>query len=175
MLYADDETAIKQASEIFEQYKDNLESIPAPIRAIILANQIKHNENDALVQNYFDMYVNTLDFNFKRQLSGALAETKNEKQLSGALAETKNEKTLNKTLDALKNKDIVKPQDLAMSWYADYASTRWRHEFRQVRNLPSNDVQNKRTLGRVHRVLQATPIPPRNEARNRNGYDRDCW
>ncbi len=104
MLYADDEAAVTQASELFEQYKNDLEAIPAAIRAVVLANQMKHHETDSLVDTYFDLYAKTLDFNFKRQLSVALSETK-----SSA--------TLEKTFAALQNKDVIKPQDVAMSWY----------------------------------------------------------
>ncbi len=118
MLYADDETAVTQAGSIFEEHKENVESIPAAIRGAVLTNHIKHHESNTLVDQYFDLYVNTLDFNFKRELSAALAHTKSEA-------------TLKKTIAALKNKDIVKPQDLAMSWYGtflgkDYAQqTMW--------------------------------------------------
>ncbi len=107
MIHADDEKAIKEASEIFAKYEDNLEKIPAAIRAVILLNEIKHNENEALVDKYFDLYVKTIDANFKRQLAMALSETKNEK-------------TVEKVLLSLKDKEIVKPQDLAMSWYGSF-------------------------------------------------------
>ncbi len=107
MLYADDEKAVQKASEIFEQYKGNLEQIPAPIRFNVLANQMKHHETDELVDQYFNLYVETLDFNFKGQLSLALSETKSAR-------------TLDKVIESLKNKDIIKPQNLAMSWYGPF-------------------------------------------------------
>ncbi len=107
MIYADDENAISEAEKIFDKYKDNLEKIPAPIRAVVLLNQIKHKESDELFDKYIDLYVKTVDSNLKRQLASALSETRSDN-------------TIDKILSVLKDKDIVKPQDLAMSWYGSF-------------------------------------------------------
>ncbi|WP_156286642.1 M1 family metallopeptidase [Oceanivirga salmonicida] len=115
MIYSDDENVSKKANEIFMEYKDKLETIPAAIRAHILINQIKHYESIELVNLYLDLYVKTNDSNFKRQLAVALSKTNNEE-------------TVNKVLKVLKNKDIVKPQDLAMSWYAPFLSNSYSQE-----------------------------------------------
>ena len=104
MLYADNEDAVTKAEAIFHQHKDNIETIPASIRMSVLANQIKHAETEELVSLYLDTYVKTNDGNFKRQLASALSNTKENATVERVLAE-------------LKNKDVVKPQDLAMSWY----------------------------------------------------------
>ena len=81
----------------------------------ILINQIKHHESKELTDQYLKNYVSTVDGSFKRQLASALAYT-NDKE------------TLNQILEALKNKDIVKPQDLAMSWYLPLLN----HDFTQA-------------------------------------------
>ena len=60
-----------------------------------------------LVSLYLDTYVKTNDGNFKRQLASALSNTKENATVERVLAE-------------LKNKDVVKPQDLAMSWYRPF-------------------------------------------------------
>ena len=73
----------------------------------VLANQIKHAETEELVSLYLDTYVKTNDGNFKRQLASALSNTKENATVERVLAE-------------LKNKDVVKPQDLAMSWYRPF-------------------------------------------------------
>ena len=49
----------------------------------------------------------TVDGNFKRQLAAALSYTKDKETLEALLKEWK-------------NKDVVKPQDLAMSWYYNF-------------------------------------------------------
>lgn len=107
MLYADNEDAVTKAEVIFHQYKDNIEAIPASIRLSVLANQIKHAETEELVSLYLDTYVKTNDGNLRRQLASALSNTKSEV-------------TVERILSALKNKDIVKPQDLTMSWYRPF-------------------------------------------------------
>ncbi|WP_300124518.1 M1 family metallopeptidase [uncultured Streptococcus sp.] len=104
MLYADNADAVAKAEEIFDAHKENIESIPASIRLSVLANQVKHAETEELVSLYLDCYVKTNDGNFRRQLAAALSNTKEKA-------------TVERILGELKNKDVVKPQDLAMSWY----------------------------------------------------------
>jgi len=116
MIKANDEAAQAQASAIFEAHASDLEKLPAAIRLQILVNQIKHQETKALSQQYLDTYVKTVDGNFKRQLAAALSYTKDEETLEALLKEWK-------------NKDVVKPQDLAMSWYFNFL----HHDFTQGR------------------------------------------
>ena len=107
MLYADNADAGAKAEEIFDAHKENIESIPASIRLSVLANQVKHAETEELVSLYLDCYVKTNDGNFRRQLAAALSNTKEKA-------------TVERILGELKNKDVVKPQDLAMSWYRPF-------------------------------------------------------
>ena len=109
MIKANDEAAKAQASAIFEAHAADLEKLPAAIRLQILVNQIKHQETKELSQQYLDTYVKTVDGNFKRQLAAALSYTKDEETLEALLKEWK-------------NKDVVKPQDLAMSWYYNFCT-----------------------------------------------------
>lgn len=104
VLYADNADAIAKANQIFEAHNEDIEGIPASIRQSILSNQVKHAESPDLVDLYLRAYVKTNDGNFRRQLAAALSNTNSEATVERLLAE-------------LKNKDIVKPQDLAMSWY----------------------------------------------------------
>lgn len=106
-LYADNADAVAKAEEIFDAHKENIESIPASIRLSVLANQVKHAETEELVSLYLDCYVKTNDGNFRRQLAAALSNTKEKA-------------TVERILGELKNKDVVKPQDLAMSWYRPF-------------------------------------------------------
>lgn len=107
MLYADNADAVAKAEEIFDAHKENIESIPASIRLSVLANQVKHAETEELVSLYLDCYVKTNNGNFRRQLAAALSNTKEKA-------------TVERILGELKNKDVVKPQDLAMSWYRPF-------------------------------------------------------
>lgn len=114
MLKADDETVIAGVHEIFQAYQNQLESIPAAIRASVLNNEMKHAETPALVQEYLDAYVTSTDGIFKRQLSNALSNTKDQASLTHILTQWQ-------------NKDVVKPQDLA-TWYAYFL----QHSFTQM-------------------------------------------
>jgi len=115
LIAANDEKATQEADGIFKAHQDDLEKLPAAIRLHILINQIKHHESKELTDQYLKNYVSTVDGSFKRQLASALAYT-NDKE------------TLDQILEALKNKDIVKPQDLAMSWYFPLLN----HDFTQA-------------------------------------------
>ena len=114
MIKANDEAAKAQASAIFEAHADDISKLPAAIRLQILINQIKHHESKELTDLYLNTYAQATDGNFKRQLSTALAYTTDAD-------------TVEKILTEWKNKDVVKPQDLAMSWYFTFL----HHEFTQ--------------------------------------------
>lgn len=115
LIAANDEKATQEADRIFEAHQDDLEKLPAAIRLHILINQIKHHESKELTEQYLKNYVSTVDGSFKRELASALAYT-NDRE------------TLDQILESLKNKDIVKPQDLAMSWYFPLLN----HDFTQA-------------------------------------------
>ncbi len=114
MIKADDETAKAQASQIFDNYRDNLEKLPAAIRLQVLVNQIKHHESKELTKLYLDLYVASNDGSFKNALSTALTYTKNKE-------------TLDELLATWKDKFTVKPQDLS-AWYARFLSRDFTQE-----------------------------------------------
>lgn len=114
LVTAQSPQVMAEASHLFEQYRDNLEAIPAAIRSVLLINELKTSETSALLNEYIDYYVKTNDGNFKRQLASAVSYTKSEANL----------KTI---LGYLKDKDIVKPQDLS-TWYAFLLSQEFAQE-----------------------------------------------
>ncbi|VWL85015.1 M1 family metallopeptidase [Oceanivirga miroungae] len=107
MIYANNKDVSEKLEKVYKENEANLEDVTSSIRAFVLINEVKTNENMKLVEKYIDMYANTTDSNFQRQISKALSYTSNEE-------------TVDKVISILKNKDIVKPQDLAMSWYAPF-------------------------------------------------------
>lgn len=115
MIYAENTIAVDKAKIIFEEYKEDIESIPASIRLYILINQIRQFESEELVKLYLDTYVKTNNGVFRRQLAQALSYTQDSKNIQYLL-------------DGLKDKDIVKPQDLAMSWYHPLLSRNFTQE-----------------------------------------------
>lgn len=122
MIYAENEEAIAKASQIFQGHKDSYDTIPADIRPIVLANEIKVENSLDLVKKYMDFYVKT-----------SLQELKRE--LAGAVANVKDTASVQYLLDNMKNADAVKPQDIAFSWfyllskdYAQDAAWTWEKE-----------------------------------------------
>ncbi|AXQ78728.1 aminopeptidase [Streptococcus chenjunshii] len=115
ILLADNPDAVAKAKEIFTAYKDKLEMIPASIRLSVLTNQVKTAETPELIESYLAAYKQTNDGNFRHQLAVALANTKSQA-------------TVQRILSELKNKDLVKPQDLAMSWYYPFLTKEFTQE-----------------------------------------------
>lgn len=114
LVTAQSPQVMAEASHLFEQYRENLEAIPAAIRSVLLINELKTSETSALLNEYIDYYVKTNDGNFKRQLAAAVSYTKSEEHL-------------NTILDCLEDKDIVKPQDLS-TWYQFLLSQEFAQE-----------------------------------------------
>ncbi|MFC4653331.1 M1 family metallopeptidase [Lactococcus nasutitermitis] len=103
-LFAENAEAKAKASEIFTAHKENLATIPADIRPIVLNNEIKTTNSAELVKTYRETYVKTSLQEFKRELEAAVALVKDETAVANLLA-------------SFKNADIVKPQDIAFSWF----------------------------------------------------------
>lgn len=121
-LYAENETAIAKASSVFAEHKDNLASIPADIRPIVLNNEIKQTNSPELVTNYMDLYVKTSLQELKRELANAVANIKDDAVIAKLLAD-------------FQNAEVVKPQDIAFSWfyllakdYSQDAAWSWERE-----------------------------------------------
>lgn len=114
LIEAHDLDVTVEASQLFEQYRDDLEKIPASIRAVLLINEFKSSETAELLNEYMGYYVKTNDGTFKRQLSQAIAHTKDAQNLSTILG-------------YFKDKDIIKPQDLS-AWYGALLSHRFSQD-----------------------------------------------
>lgn len=103
MLAAENAEAKAKASEIFAAHEENLQTIPADVRSIVLANEIKATNSEALVRRYVETYVASSVAEFKRELSAAVSWVKSETAIKELLSD-------------MKNAEIVKPQDIAF-WY----------------------------------------------------------
>ncbi|MEX2803977.1 M1 family metallopeptidase [Streptococcus sp. H31] len=104
ILRADNPDAVAKAKDIFAAHSDKLETIPASIRLSVLINQMKTAETQDLADGYLQAYRQTNDGHFKHQLAVAFSYTKSQA-------------TVERILSELKNKNLIKPQDLAISWY----------------------------------------------------------
>ncbi|WP_316606433.1 M1 family metallopeptidase [Streptococcus pluranimalium] len=114
LIEAHDLDVTSEASQLFAQYRDDLEKIPASIRAVLLINEFKSSETVELLNEYIGYYVKTNDGTFKSQLSQAIAHTKDAQNLSTILG-------------YFKDKDIIKPQDLS-AWYGALLSHRFSQD-----------------------------------------------
>jgi len=95
-------------------HKENIESIPASVRGLVLINQMKQENSLTLVEDYVNAYVTTNDSNFRRQLTQAVSYLKNQEGLDYVLSQ-------------LKDKHVVKPQDLYL-WYMNFLSKSFAQE-----------------------------------------------
>lgn len=104
LVEAGDVPVVEEVAVLFEQYQDHLEDTPASIRSQVLINQMKSAESAELVELYLTLYKNATDGTFQRQLATALSYAQEEEHLQLLLSKWQ-------------DKAVVKPQDLAMSWY----------------------------------------------------------
>ena len=99
LIQADYQPAVLAAASVFQAHKENIESIPASVRGLVLINQMKQEDSLTLVEDYVNAYVTTNDSNFRRQLTQAISYLKNQEGLDYVLGQ-------------LKDKHVVKPSRL---------------------------------------------------------------
>ena len=114
LIQADYQPAVLAAASVFQVHKENIESIPASVRGLVLINQMKQEDSLTLVEDYVNAYVTTNDSNFRRQLTQAVSYLKNQEGLDYVLSQ-------------LKDKHVVKPQDLYL-WYMNFLSKSFAQE-----------------------------------------------
>lgn len=114
LIQADYQPTVLAAASVFQAHKENIESIPASVRGLVLINQMKQENSLSLVEEYVNAYVATNDSNFRRQLTQALSYLKNQEGLDYVLGK-------------LKDKNVVKPQDLYL-WYMNFLSKSFAQE-----------------------------------------------
>ena len=107
MIKANDEAAKAQASAIFEAHAADLKNFQRPSACKSWSTKSSTRKPRSLANNTWILMLRQLMENFKRQLAAALSYTKDKETLEALLKEWK-------------NKDVVKPQDLAMSWYYNF-------------------------------------------------------
>ena len=114
LIQADYQPAVLAAASVFQAHKENIESIPASVRGLVLINQMKQENSLTLVEDYVNAYVTTNDSNFRRQLTQAVSYLKNQEGLDYVLGQ-------------LKDKHVVKPQDLYL-WYMNFLNKSFAQE-----------------------------------------------
>ncbi|MFT8819951.1 MAG: M1 family aminopeptidase [Liquorilactobacillus nagelii] len=102
-LYAENAQAIAEAHRLFTAHQADLISLPAAIRPLVLANEVKHFGSQELFDKLLSAYRQTPDASYKSDLCVALTGTP--------------DATLIKQLiEKFEDAETIKPQDLR-AWY----------------------------------------------------------
>lgn len=102
-LYAQNSDAIKQAQALFDQYRDHLADLPADVRGLVLANEVKNYGSQELFDTLLADYQKTADAGFKQDICAALTKTQDDQLIA-------------QLIDRFKDADTIKPQDLR-AWF----------------------------------------------------------
>ena len=74
-LYAKNQAAIDAAHALFQANQDQLATLPAAIRVLVLMNEVQNFGNAALYSQLLEAYRQTSDASYKNDLSAALTRT----------------------------------------------------------------------------------------------------
>lgn len=77
-LYAQNRDTIKQAQALFDQYQDHLADLPADVRGLVLANEVKNYGSQELFDTLLADYQKTADAGFKQDICAALTKTQDD-------------------------------------------------------------------------------------------------
>ena len=102
-LYAKNPAAIEAAHRLFTDNQADLSALPADIRGMVLANEVKHYGSTELFDTLLNAYRQTPDASFKSAIRTALTSTPD-----AAL--------IKRVINAFEDADTIKPQDLR-GWY----------------------------------------------------------
>ena len=102
-LFAENKNAVASAHNLVQQNQQALVQLPADIRAIVLANEVKHYGSQALFDQLLTDYRTTSDGGYQRDIMAALTKT-SDKAL------------LEQIVSYFEDSETIKPQDLR-GWY----------------------------------------------------------
>ena len=102
-LYAQNRDTVKQAQALFDQYQDHLADLPADVRGLVLANEVKSYGSQELFDTLLADYQKTADAGFKQDICAALTKTQDDQLIA-------------QLIDRFKDADTIKPQDLR-AWF----------------------------------------------------------
>jgi len=102
-LYAQNRDTIKQTQALFDQYQDHLADLPADVRGLVLANEVKNYGSQELFDTLLADYQKTADAGFKQDICVALTKTQDDQLIA-------------QLIDRFEDADTIKPQDLR-AWF----------------------------------------------------------
>ena len=102
-LYAQNRDTIQQAHALFVQYQDHPADLPADVRGLVLANEVKNYGSQELFDTLLADYQKTADAGFKQDICAALTKTQDDQLIA-------------QLIDRFEDADTIKPQDLR-AWF----------------------------------------------------------
>ena len=102
-LYAQNASSIREAHQLFVDNQDQLESLSADVRGLVLKNEVQNYGSADLFNQLITAYQETADASYKQDIRGALPNT-TDPQL------------IQKIVALYKDASVIKPQDLR-AWY----------------------------------------------------------
>ena len=102
-LFGENPKAVASAHALVQENQPNLVKLPADIRAIVLANEVKHFGNQELFDQLLADYRTTSDGGYQRDIMSALTKTSDKALLTQIVSHFEDSET-------------IKPQDLR-GWY----------------------------------------------------------
>ena len=88
---------------MFDQYQDHLADLPADVRGLVLANEVKNYGSQELFDTLLADYQKTADAGFKQDICAALTKTQDDQLIA-------------QLIDRFEDADTIKPQDLR-AWF----------------------------------------------------------
>ena len=102
-LYAQNRDTIRQAHALFVQYQDHPADLPADVRGLVLANEVKNYGSQELFDTLLADYQKTADAGFKQDICAALTKTQDDQLIA-------------QLIECFEDADTIKPQDLR-AWF----------------------------------------------------------
>lgn len=102
-LYGHNQKVIKAAHQLFTANAAHLEALPAAIRVLVLANEVKHYGNPTLFKQLLQAYQQSANGSYKADIAAALTQATDQDFLKELVAQ-------------FENAAIIKPQDLR-AWF----------------------------------------------------------
>ena len=150
-LYAQTQAAVQAAHELFEKHHDQLGTLPADVRGLVLASEVKNYGSQSLFDRLLQSYRDTADAGFKQDLCAALTKTEDPKLIA-------------QLIECFEDADTIKPQDLR-AWFrgvlandhGQQAAWDWiQHEWSWLEKTVGGDMEFPTYITVIARIFKTS-------------------